>query len=216
MSGWRWWAPPERARTTIARLMIRAYDATGGAGAGGRRGRARVVISARCAVRRASAAGGVSLRGQHPREPRAGRRRRGCRERSWRGRSNARRPRLRGLPAEGLDAELRERGVNLSHGQRQLWPSPAPIYNPRVLALDEATSSVDPESEALIRAAMLELLDGRASLIIAHRLSTIQNADRILVLHKGGMRESGKHAALLAAGGIYARLYELQFGRETA
>jgi ATP-binding cassette subfamily B protein len=63
---------------------------------------------------------------------------------------------------------------------------------------------------------MLELLEGRASLIIAHRLSTIQNADRILVLHKGRMRESGKHAALLAAGGIYARLYELQFGRETA
>jgi ATP-binding cassette subfamily B multidrug efflux pump len=118
---------------------------------------------------------------------------------------------------EGLDAEVRERGVNLSHGQRQLLAiARALIYNPRVLALDEATSSVDPESEALIRAAMLELLEGRASLIIAHRLSTIQNADRILVLHKGRMRESGKHAALLAAGGIYARLYELQFGRETA
>jgi ATP-binding cassette subfamily B protein len=118
---------------------------------------------------------------------------------------------------EGLDAEVRERGVNLSHGQRQLLAiARALIYNPRVLALDEATSSVDPESEALIRAAMLELLEGRASLIIAHRLSTIQNADRILVLHKGRMRESGTHAALLAAGGIYARLYELQFGRETA
>lgn len=117
---------------------------------------------------------------------------------------------------QGLDAEVRERGVNLSHGQRQLLAiARALIYNPRVLALDEATSSVDPESEALIRAAMLELLEGRASLIIAHRLSTIQNADRILVLHKGRMRESGKHAALLAAGGIYARLYEMQFGRET-
>jgi ATP-binding cassette subfamily B protein len=117
----------------------------------------------------------------------------------------------------GLDAEVQERGVNLSHGQRQLLAiARALIYNPRVLALDEATSSVDPESEALIRAAMMELLEGRASLIIAHRLSTIQNADRILVLHKGRMRESGKHAALLAAGGIYARLYELQFGRETA
>ena len=120
------------------------------------------------------------------------------------------------LPQD-LDAEVRERGVNLSHGQRQLLAiARALIYNPRVLALDEATSSVDPESEALIRAAMMALLEGRASLIIAHRLSTIQNADRILVLHKGRMRESGKHAALLAAGGIYARLYELQFGRETA
>ncbi len=118
---------------------------------------------------------------------------------------------------EGLDAEVRERGVNLSHGQRQLLAiARALIYNPGVLALDEATSSVDPESEALIRAAMMELLEGRASLIIAHRMSTIQNADRILVLHKGRMREAGKHAALLAAGGIYARLYELQFGRETA
>ena len=120
------------------------------------------------------------------------------------------------LPQD-LDAEIRERGGNLSHGQRQLLAiARALIYNPRVLALDEATSSVDPESEALIRAAMMALLEGRASLIIAHRLSTIQNADRILVLHKGRMRESGKHAALLAAGGIYARLYELQFGRETA
>ena len=120
------------------------------------------------------------------------------------------------LPQD-LDAEVRERGVNLSHGQRQLLAiARALIYNPRVLALDEATSSVDPESEALIRAAMVALLEGRASLIIAHRLSTIQNADRILVLHKRRMRESGKHAALLAAGGIYARLYELQFGRETA
>ena len=120
------------------------------------------------------------------------------------------------LPQD-LDAEIRERGVNLSHGQRQLLAiARALIYNPRVLALDEATSSVDPESEALLRAAMMALLEGRASLIIAHRLSTIQNADRILVLHKGRMRESGKHAALLAAGGIYARLYELQFGRETA
>jgi ATP-binding cassette subfamily B multidrug efflux pump len=120
------------------------------------------------------------------------------------------------LPQD-LDTEVRERGVNLSHGQRQLLAiARALIYNPRVLALDEATSSVDPESEALIRAAMMALLEGRASLIIAHRLSTIQNADRILVLHKGRMRESGKHAALLAAGGIYARLYELQFGRETA
>ena len=115
----------------------------------------------------------------------------------------------------GLDAVVRERGVNLSQGQRQLLAiARALIYNPRVLALDEATSSVDAESEALIRAAMAELLEDRASLIIAHRLSTIQNADRILVLHKGRVREAGRHAELVAAGGLYARLYEMQFGRE--
>jgi ATP-binding cassette subfamily B protein len=121
-----------------------------------------------------------------------------------------------GLPG-GLDAVVRERGVNLSQGQRQLLAiARALIYNPRVLALDEATSSVDAESETLIRAAVAELLQDRASLIIAHRLSTIQSADRILVLHHGRVREAGRHAELLAAGGIYARLYEMQFGREPA
>jgi ABC-type multidrug transport system fused ATPase/permease subunit len=75
---------------------------------------------------------------------------------------------------------------------------------------------VDAESETLIRAAVAELLQDRASLIIAHRLSTIQSADRILVLHHGRVREAGRHAELLAAGGIYARLYEMQFGREPA
>jgi ABC-type multidrug transport system fused ATPase/permease subunit len=117
----------------------------------------------------------------------------------------------------GLAAVVRERGVNLSQGQRQLLAiARALIYNPRVLALDEATSSVDAESEALIRAALAELLEDRASLIIAHRLSTIQSADRILVLHKGRVREAGRHAELVAAGGLYARLYEMQFGREPA
>jgi ATP-binding cassette subfamily B multidrug efflux pump len=121
-----------------------------------------------------------------------------------------------GMPG-GLDAIVRERGVNLSQGQRQLLAiARALIYNPRVLALDEATSSVDAESETLIRAAVAELLQDRASLIIAHRLSTIQSADRILVLHRGRVREAGRHAELLAVGGIYARLYEMQFGREPA
>ena len=117
----------------------------------------------------------------------------------------------------GLAEEIRERGVNLSGGQRQLLAiARALIYNPRVLAMDEATSSVDVESEALIRTAMGELLEGRASLVIAHRLSTIQSADRILVLHRGRVRESGRHAELLAAQGLYARLYELELGRERA
>jgi|HubBroStandDraft_6_1064221.scaffolds.fasta_scaffold56860_3 ATP-binding cassette subfamily B multidrug efflux pump len=113
----------------------------------------------------------------------------------------------------GLREELRERGVNLSQGQRQLLAiARAIIYNPRVLALDEATSSIDPESEALVRAGLARLLEGRTSVVIAHRLSTIQRADRILVLHHGRIREAGPHAELLAQGGLYSRLYELQFG----
>jgi ATP-binding cassette subfamily B protein len=112
-----------------------------------------------------------------------------------------------------LDEELRERGVNLSQGQRQLLAiARAIIYNPRVLALDEATSSIDPESEALVRAGLARLLEGRTSVVIAHRLSTIQRADRILVLHRGRIREAGGHAELLAQGGLYSRLHELQFG----
>jgi ATP-binding cassette, subfamily B, multidrug efflux pump len=116
------------------------------------------------------------------------------------------------LPS-GLQQEIHERGQNLSQGQRQLLAiARALLYNPAVLALDEATSSVDPESEALIRAGLEELLRGRTSVVIAHRLSTIQTADRILVLHRGRVREAGRHAELLAHGGLYARLYELQFG----
>src|SRR5882724_7825386 len=115
----------------------------------------------------------------------------------------------------GLGEELRERGVNLSQGQRQLLAiARAIIYNPRVLALDEATSSIDPESEALVRVGIARLVEGRTSLVIAHRLSTIQRADRILVLHRGQIREVGRHAELLALGGLYSRLYELQFGLE--
>ena len=119
-----------------------------------------------------------------------------------------------GLPG-GLREPVQERGANFSQGQRQLLSiARALIYDPAVLVLDEATSSVDPESEALIREAMEHLLERRTSLIIAHRLSTVHGADRILVLHKGQIREEGTHSALLVQGGLYARLYELQFGDE--
>jgi len=118
---------------------------------------------------------------------------------------------------QGLAEVLTERGGNVSHGQRQLLAiARALVYNPAVLVLDEATSSVDPESEALIRQAMAGLLAGRTSITIAHRLSTVQGADRILVLHRGRIHEDGSHAALLRRGGLYARLWELQVGAAPA
>jgi ATP-binding cassette subfamily B multidrug efflux pump len=112
----------------------------------------------------------------------------------------------------GFDAVLRERGSNLSTGQRQLLAfARALAHAPSVLVLDEATSSVDPETEALIQDALAKLLEGRTAVVIAHRLSTIEHADRILVMHKGELRERGTHAELLARGGLYARLYALQY-----
>ena len=114
----------------------------------------------------------------------------------------------------GYDALLRERGANLSTGQRQLLAFARAIaHDPRILVLDEATSSVDPETEWLIQDALKKLLKGRTSLVIAHRLSTIEHADRIVVLHKGVVREEGTHAELLKRGGLYARLYEYQYVR---
>lgn len=115
------------------------------------------------------------------------------------------------LPA-GYDQDVRERGLTLSHGQRQLLSFVrALVHDPEILVLDEATSSVDSETEQLIQRAMETLLRGRTALIIAHRLSTIQHADQILVLHRGEVRECGTHQELLARDGLYRRLYELQF-----
>jgi len=114
---------------------------------------------------------------------------------------------------KGLGEPLGERGANVSYGQRQLLAiARALVYNPAVLVLDEAMSSVDPESEALIRQAMSGLLAGRTSITIAHRLSTVHTADRILVLHRGRVHEEGTHAELLRHADLYARLYELQRG----
>ncbi len=108
---------------------------------------------------------------------------------------------------------VRERGSNLSVGQRQLLSfARALAYNPAILVLDEATSSVDPETELLIQDAMTKLMAGRTTIVIAHRFSTIQHADRIIVLHKGQVRESGTHQELIDQRGIYWRLYQLQYG----
>ena len=112
----------------------------------------------------------------------------------------------------GYDQPLGERGSTLSVGERQLVSfARALAFDPGILVLDEATSSVDSELEERIEIATDELLGGRTSLVIAHRLSTIQNADRIIVMHHGRVHEEGSHGALLQAGGLYARVHELQF-----
>ena len=126
---------------------------------------------------------------------------------------------IRRLP-DGYNHMLGERGATLSVGQKQLLSfARALAFDPRVLILDEATSSVDTETELLIREALHVLMSGRTTLAIAHRLSTIQDMDKILVLHKGRLREMGTHQELLARRGIYYRLYQLQYQdqeRETA
>lgn len=116
----------------------------------------------------------------------------------------------------GYDYNVMERGATLSLGQRQLLSFiRALLYNPAILILDEATSSIDTESEQLIEQAINKLIAGRTSIIIAHRLSTIQRADNIIVLDRGEVKESGTHQDLLRRGGFYARLYEMQFQKKT-
>jgi ATP-binding cassette subfamily B protein len=118
---------------------------------------------------------------------------------------------IKHLP-NGYHTNVKERGAILSVGQKQLLSfARALAYDPAILILDEATSSIDTESELLIQAAIDKLLQGRTSLVIAHRLSTIQKADKIIVMHKGEIREMGTHNELLAANGIYRKLYELQY-----
>lgn len=122
---------------------------------------------------------------------------------------------IRRLP-RGFDTVLSEAGGSLSAGQRQLLAiARAALADPKVLILDEATSSVDTRTEVQIQQAMLRLMQGRTAFVIAHRLSTIRSADRILVLQDGRIAEQGTHAELLAAQGVYWRLYQLQFGALT-
>lgn len=117
---------------------------------------------------------------------------------------------------QGYATEVRERGAGLSVGQKQLISfARALAFDPRILILDEATSSIDTETELLIRDAVERLMAGRTSLVIAHRLSTIQSVNKIIVLHKGEVREVGAHQELLALRGLYWRLYQLQFSKDS-
>jgi ATP-binding cassette subfamily B protein len=118
---------------------------------------------------------------------------------------------VRALP-NGFNEEVRERGSTLSTGQKQLISfARALAHEPKILILDEATSSVDTETEFRVRDALSRMVEGRTSLIIAHRLSTVQRADKIIVMHKGQVREMGTHQELLANRGIYFKLYQLQY-----
>lgn len=113
---------------------------------------------------------------------------------------------------QAYEQNVKERGVTLSQGQRQLITfARALAYDPKILILDEATSSVDTHSEILIQQAIEKLMENRTSIIIAHRLSTIQKCDKIIVMHKGEIRETGTHHELLELGGIYSKLYQLQY-----
>jgi ATP-binding cassette subfamily B multidrug efflux pump len=118
---------------------------------------------------------------------------------------------------DGYETPVGERGASLSMGQKQLLAfARALAYDPKILILDEATSSIDTDTEILIRDALEKLLFGRTSIIIAHRLSTVQKADRIIVLHRGRIREVGRHQELLHLKGIYWKLYQLQYKDQLA
>ena len=116
---------------------------------------------------------------------------------------------------DGYDTTLKERGAGLSVGQKQLVSfARALAFEPKVLILDEATSSIDTETEQLIQTAVERVMEQRTSIVVAHRLSTIQKCDRIIVMHHGELREAGTHNELLANRGLYWRLFQLQYSDE--
>ena len=117
----------------------------------------------------------------------------------------------------GYSHEVIERGAAFSAGQRQLLSFARTLaFKPSVLILDEATANIDTETETLIQDALGKLMEGRTTIIVAHRLSTIQNADKIIVMHKGRIMEEGNHQELLSRGGIYYKLYKLQYEHDVA
>jgi ATP-binding cassette subfamily B protein len=117
----------------------------------------------------------------------------------------------------GYDYQVMERGATLSMGQRQLISFVrALVYNPSILILDEATSSIDAESEQVVQDAIVKLVEGRTSIVIAHRLSTIRHANKILVMDKGEVKEFGSHDELIAKNGFYKHLYDMQFEKQKA
>jgi ATP-binding cassette subfamily B protein len=121
---------------------------------------------------------------------------------------------VRRLPG-GYQSEVKERGAGLSVGQKQLISfARALAFDPKILVLDEATSSIDTETEQLIQQAVDRVMQQRTSLIVAHRLSTVQKCDRIMVFHHGELREAGTHNELLTTRGLYWRLYQLQYVEE--
>ena len=112
---------------------------------------------------------------------------------------------------QGYDEPVTERGATLSAGQRQLISFARTLaYDPAILVMDEATANIDTETEQLIQEALEKLMENRTTIMVAHRLSTIQHADKIMVMHKGRIRETGTHQELLSQDGIYKKLYELQ------
>ena len=112
---------------------------------------------------------------------------------------------------EKYHQKVSERGQTLSYGQRQLLSFARTLaINPKILVMDEATANIDTQTEALIQNALEKLMEGRTTIMVAHRLSTIQHADKIIVMHKGRIQESGTHQELLALNGIYKKLYDLQ------
>jgi ATP-binding cassette subfamily B protein len=131
--------------------------------------------------------------------------------RTWKRRLGRRRRRIRGRVGRGMETTVGEREGGYPSGSGSLSHARALARDPKVLLLDEATSSVDPVTEHEIQKALANILAGRTSLVVAHRLSTILSADRIIVLHKGKVRETGTHRELMEARGIYQRLYMLQF-----